>query len=449
MSRSIKLKKGFDIKLLGAAEKTITPLETRHYALKPTDFPGVYPKLLVKEGDTVKAGTPVFFDKYRESIKVVSPVSGTVKAIVRGEKRVLMEIRIEADDNQDFVDFGKDDPGSLSGEEIKERLLSSGLWPTLIQRPYAIVADYDKKPKTILISAFDSAPLAPDYDILVHGHGTEFQIGLDALAKLTDGVVHLNLKKGTPASKVFENSKRVQLNHFEGPHPSGIPGVQLHHLDPLNKNEVAWMLSPCAVMRIGRLFLTGHYDDSRLVALTGSQVRRPGYYRLTAGAQISNMLKENLAEVKNRVISGNVLTGTKIQHDGYLGFYDNQITVIPEGDDSEFLGWILPGLKKYSASRAFFSWLTPNKRYRLDTNMHGGRRSFVVTGEMERFLPMDILPMYLIKSIIIKDIDEMENLGIYEVGPEDFALAEFANTSKENLQKIVRDGLDYLRKEMN
>ncbi len=449
MSRSIKLKKGFDIKLLGAAEKTITPLETRHYALKPTDFPGVYPKLLVKEGDTVKAGTPVFFDKYRESIKVVSPVSGTVKAIVRGEKRVLMEIRIEADDNQDFVDFGKDDPGNLSGEEIKERLLSSGLWPTLIQRPYAIVADYDKKPKTIIISAFDSTPLAPDYDILVHGHGTEFQIGLDALAKLTDGVVHLNLKKGIPASKVFENSKRVQLNHFEGPHPSGIPGVQLHHLDPLNKDEVAWMLSPCAVMRIGRLFLTGHYDDSRLVALTGSQVMRPGYFRLTGGAQISNMVKENLAEVKNRVISGNVLTGTKIQHDGYLGFYDNQITVIPEGDDSEFIGWILPGFKKYSASRAFFSWLTPNKRYRLDTKMHGGRRSFVVTGEMERFLPMDILPMFLIKAIMIKDIDEMENLGIYEVGPEDFALAEFANTSKENLQKIVRDGLDYLRKEMN
>jgi Na+-transporting NADH:ubiquinone oxidoreductase subunit A len=449
MSRSIKLKKGLDIQLLGEAEKVIAPLETLQYALKPTDFPGIFPKLLVKAGDTVKAGTPVFYDKYREEIKVCSPVSGTVTDIVRGEKRALLEIRIEADKDQEYLDFGKADPSALSGDEIKEKLLSSGLWPSLIQRPYAVVADYDKKPKTIVVSGFNTAPLAPDMDMLVHGHGTEFQTGLDVLAKMTDGVVHLNLKKDAPVSKVFEKSKNVQINYFEGPHPAGNPGIQLHHLDPLNKGQVAWYLTPCAVMRIGRLFLSGKYDDSRLVALTGSEVKRPGYYRLTGGAQLKEMFSNNLSDTKNRIISGDVLTGTKISEDGYLGFYDNQVTVIPEGDHSEFLGWIMPGFKKYSTSRAFFSWLTPNKKYRLDTNLHGGVRSFVVTGEMEKFFPMDILPMYLIKAILVKDIDQMENLGIYEVGPEDFALAEFANTSKENLQKIVREGLEYLRKEMN
>ncbi|PLW96233.1 MAG: NADH:ubiquinone reductase (Na(+)-transporting) subunit A [Marinilabiliales bacterium] len=449
MSRSIKLKKGLDIQLLGEAEKVIAPLETLQYALKPTDFPGIFPKLLVKAGDTVKAGTPVFYDKYREEIKVCSPVSGTVTDIVRGEKRALLEIRIEADKDQEYLDFGKADPSALSGDEIKEKLLTSGLWPSLIQRPYAVVADYDKKPKTIIVSGFNTAPLAPDMDMLVHGHGPEFQTGLDALAKMTDGVVHLNLKKDAPVSKVFEKSKNVQINYFDGPHPAGNPGIQLHHLDPLNKGQVAWYLSPCAVMRIGRLFLTGKYDDSRLVALTGSEVKRPGYYRLTGGAQLKEMFSNNLSDAKNRIISGDVLTGTKIPEDGYLGFYDNQVTVIPEGDHSEFLGWIMPGFKKYSTSRAFFSWLTPQKKYRLDTNLHGGVRSFVVTGEMEKFFPMDILPMYLIKAILVKDIDQMENLGIYEVGPEDFALAEFANTSKENLQKIVREGLEYLRKEMN
>ncbi|PID94141.1 MAG: NADH:ubiquinone reductase (Na(+)-transporting) subunit A [Bacteroidetes bacterium] len=449
MSRSIKLKKGLDIKLLGAAEKKITVLTVKKYALKPGDFPGIYPKLLVKVGEHIKAGSPVFYDKYREDIKVCAPVSGKVTEIVRGEKRVLLEIRIDADEQQEYVDFGKADPATLSEEEIKTRLLNSGLWPSLIQRPYAIVADVNVKPKTIVVSAFDSAPLAPDYNLLVKDQGAAFQTGLDALAKMTEGTVHLNLKKNAEASPIFKEAKGVQINYFEGPHPAGLPGIQLHHLDPLNKGEVAWMLSPCAVMRIGRLFLTGHYQDFRTIALTGSEVENPQYYQLTGGASLSALLSPIPAEKKPRAISGNVLTGTKIALDGYLGFYDNQVTVIPEGDEPEFLGWLLPGFSKFSTSRTFFSWLFPRRHYRLDTNLHGGVRSFVVTGEMEKFFPMDILPMYLIKAILVKDIDQMENLGIYEVGPEDFALAEFANTSKEALQKIVREGLDYLRKEMN
>lgn len=449
MSRSIKLRKGLDIKLLGAAEKTITPLTSRTYAIKPTDFPGVFPKLLVKAGDKVKAGTPVFFDKNRDTLMFCSPVSGTISEIVRGEKRVLQEIRIEADVEQEYLEYPKVDPQSLSREEIIQRMLESGVWPSLLQRPYAIIADHTQKPKAIVISGFDSSPLAPDNDILVHGHGPEFQVGINAIKKLTDGIVHLNLRKDTPTSKVFTNSQNVQINYFEGPHPAGTPGIQIHHLDPVNKGESVWYLSPCAVMRIGRLFLTGRYDDSRLVALTGSEVERPGYYRVIGGTSVEGMLDSNLKPGELRVISGNVLTGKAIAPNGFLGFYDSQVTVIPEGNHAEFLGWILPGIHKFSVSHAFLSWLTPNKFYRLDTNMHGGRRSFVVTGEMEKLFPMDILPMYLLKSIIVKDLDQMENLGIYEVGPEDFALCEFANTSKEELQQIVRDGLDYLRKEMN
>ncbi|NCD41745.1 MAG: Na(+)-translocating NADH-quinone reductase subunit A [Bacteroidia bacterium] len=449
MSRSIKLRKGLDIQLLGVAEKTITPLESQQYAIKPTDFPGVYPKLLVKAGERVMAGTPLFFDKYRESIRVTSPVSGVVTEIVRGAKRVIQEIRIEADSVQQYVEFKRMEPEYYDREVIVALMLESGLWPALLQRPYAIVADYDKIPKAIVISGFDSAPLAPDYDILVHGHGPEFQMGLNVIGKLTPGTVHLNLRHGTPASKVFTNSKNVQINYFEGPHPAGTPGIQIHHLDPVNKNEVVWYLSPCAVLRIGRLFMSGHYDDSRLVALTGSEVLRTGYYKVTGGLRVDRLLANNLREGAARVISGNVLTGTKISSDGYLGFYDNQLTVIPEGNHSEFLGWIKPGLAKYSSTHAFLSRLLAKKNYRLDTNMHGGRRSFVVTGEMEKVFPMDILPLYLIKSVLVKDIDQMENLGIYEVGPEDFALCEFTNTSKEELQKIIREGLDFLRKEMN
>lgn len=448
MPNLYKIKKGLDIQLIGEADKIISDLHAENYALKPTDFIGVFPKLYVKEGDKVKAGSPVFFDKYRDNIQFTSPVSGTITEIKRGAKRVMLEIRIRADEKNEYEDFGAASPGDLNREEIIGKMLKSGTWPMIRQRPYSVIADPIDDPKAIFISGFDSSPLAPDYDFIVHGHGNEFQTGLDVLAKLTSGKVHLNIPPVNGQSKVFTKSKNVQINYFDGPHPAGNVGVQINHIDPINKGDIVWYLRPQEVVIIGKLFLTGKYDAERLIALTGSEVKKPSYYKALMGVSIEKMLENNTSDVLKRFITGNVLTGKKIDRSGYLGFYDDQLTVIPEGDYFEFMGWGLPGLKKYSFYRSFFSWLSPNKKYRLDTNMHGGERAFVVTGQFERVFPMDIFPIQLIKAIMVEDIDLMENLGIYEVDEEDFALCEYIDTSKTEIQSIVRGGLDLMRKEM-
>lgn len=449
MSDVIKIKKGLKINLVGEAEKVVTEISPRYCAIKPTDFVGVFPKLLIQEGDAVKAGSPLFFDKYRERIHFTSPVSGIVKELRRGEKRVLLEIVIESDGKDDAIDFGKSDPNRLSREEIIERLLTSGIWPMIRQRPYSIIAEPALKPKAIFISAFDTAPLAPDYDLIVHGNGEAFQAGIDALVKLTEGVVHLNIDADNSSSKVFTNCKGVRLNKFSGKHPAGNVGTQVALLDPINKGEIVWYLRPQEVLHIGRLFLNGKVDASQLVALTGSEVRRPHYFKTKIGSSLGEMIKENINGDDVRYISGNPLTGKKISKNGYLGFYDSQVTVIPEGDHYEFLGWALPGMKKFSFSRSFFSWLKPGATYRLDTNYNGGERAYVMTGYFEKVFGWDIYPLELIKAILVEDIELMEKLGIYEVDEEDFALCEFIDTSKTEIQEIVRRGLDLVRKEMS
>ena len=449
MSKEIKIKKGLNINLFGEAEKTVTELKAKQYAIKPTDFVGVFPKLLVKEGDVVKAGSPVFFDKYRENIQFTAPVSGTITEIKRGAKRVLQEIIIEADEEIKYEFFGKANPCDLKKEEIIEKLLKSGVWTLIQQRPYSIIADPKAEPKAIFISGFDSAPLAPDYDFLVHRHGEEFQTGLDAIAKLTLGKVHLNINADLPGSKVFTNSKNVQVNNFIGPHPAGNVGTQINKLDPVNKGDIVWYLRPQEVITIGKLFLEGKYDASRVIALTGSEIKKTTYYKTYIGASIEAMINDNLKQENVRCISGNVLTGTKIEKTGFLSFYDYQITVIPEGDHYDFFGWLLPGLKKHSFYRTFIAWLTPKKNFKVHTNINGGERAFVMTGQFEKVFPLDIYPMQLIKAIIIEDIDAMENLGIYEVDEEDFALCEYISTSKINIQSIVRNGLNMIRKEMS
>jgi Na+-transporting NADH:ubiquinone oxidoreductase subunit A len=449
MSDVIKIKRGLTINLVGEAEKTITEISPKCCAIKPTDFIGVFPKLLIQEGDEVKAGSPLFFDKYREQIRFTSPVSGRIKEIKRGEKRVLLEIVIESDHKDQAVDFGKADPNKLTREEIVEKMLASGVWPMIRQRPYSIIADPAQQPKSVFISAFDTAPLAPDYDLIVHGNGESFQAGIDALAKLSGGKVHLNINGNEAASKVFTNCKGVQLNKFTGKHTAGNVGTQIAHLDPINKGDIVWYLRPQDVLHIGRLFLSGRVDATRLVALTGSEVKRPQYFKTKTGSSIDEMLKDNLTGENNRYISGNVLTGKRIEKHGYLGFYDSQVTVIPEGDHHEFLGWAMPGFGKLSYSRSFFSWLRPKVKYRLDTNYNGGERAYVMTGYFEEVFGWDICPLQLIKSILIEDIDKMEQLGIYEVDEEDFALCEFIDTSKTEIQEIVRKGLDLVRKEMS
>lgn len=449
MSEIIKIKKGLLIKLQGEADRTVSEFSSSKYALKPTDFIGVFPKLTVKEGDKVKAGSPVFFDKYRDNIQFTSPVSGTISEIKRGPKRILLEIRIEADGANDFVDFGAADVASLDREAIVEKLLQSGLWSCIRQRPYATIADPLQSPKAIFISGFDNGPLPIDLDFVLHGRGKEFQEGLDAIAKLTTGKLHLNLHATENKTGVLLNARNAEVNLFKGKYPTSLVGTQIAAIDPINKGEVVWTVNVQDVLTIGNLFLKGRYDAEKLIAVAGSEVLKPHYYRTKTGVCIQDMVANNVNEGNLRCISGNPLTGSQIEATGYIGFYDNQLSVIPEGDHSLFIGWITPNLDKFSFYRSLFSWFTPNKAYRLDTNLNGGERAFVMTGKFEKVFPFDIYPLQLIKAIMVEDIDQMENMGIYEIDDEDFALCEVIDTSKTDIQNIVRKGLDLMRQEMS
>ena len=449
MSEVIKIKKGLDIRLKGAAEKIYqTAQSSKTYAVKPPDFPGITPKLCKKPGEKVKAGDCLFFDKARPEVKFTSPVSGEVSLIDRGERRRVMEVVVKADPEVDYIDFGAADPDRLAPEQIIEKLQASGLWPAIRQRPYAIIARPEKKPEGIFISCFDSAPIAPDLDFALKGMTDEFQAGINVLKKLTDGKVHLGFNASYPPADTFKQAKGVESHSFKGPHPAGSPGIQIHHIDPINKGETAWYVHPQHVIQIGTLFTKGIYDASCVVALTGSEVKKPVYYKMISGASVEPLVSENVSDAELRYISGNVLTGTQINKIGHIGYYHNQVTVIPEGKHYEMLGWALPGFGKYSTSRSFWSWLMPNKQYRLHTNLNGGERAYVMSGEYERVFPMDIMPVQLVKSILIDDIDKMEKLGIFEVAEEEFALCEYVCTSKINVQSIIRKGLELMIREV-
>ncbi len=449
MSTTFIIKKGLDIKLLGEAEKTIVDLNAEKFAIKPPNFIGCFPKVIIKEGDTVKAGSPLFFDKNRDNIIFTSPVSGKVEAVKRGAKRKLLEIIIDSNGKNESIDFGTSKINELQKEGIIDTMLKSGVWPLIRQRPYSVIANPEETPKSIFVAAYDSSPLAPDFDLIVHGHGEEFQAGLDVLSKLTEGTVHLNVDANKTKSKVFLNSKNVQINTFSGPHPSGNVSVHISKLDPINKGDVVWYLYPQDVLTIGRLFLQGKYDSSRIFACAGSEVTKPKYFKSYVGASIKNMIDGNVSDGNNRFISGTVLTGEKIDKDGFLGFYDSMISVIPEGNHHEFFGWLLPGFGKFSFSKTFPSYLTPKKKFKVDTNLHGGVRAYVMTGKFEKVFPFDIYPLQLIKAVMVEDIDLMENLGIYEIDHEDFALCEVIDTSKTEIQSIIRGGLDLMRNEMS
>lgn len=448
MSATVKIKKGANIFLKGSADKVVAEAPVAEtYAVKPTDFSGVIPKMLVKQGDEVKAGTPLFYDKNDERIVFASPVSGEVAEIKRGAKRKILEVIVLADKELRYEEIGAKDPASMERGQLIETLLKSGIWPFVKQRPFDVIARPDDTPKAIFISAFNTAPLAADNDFIVHRQDQLFQAGIDVIKKLTPGKVHLNINGNAKADDAFMNAKGVQINKIYGPHPAGNVGVQIHHIDPVNKGEVAWVLKPQDVLAIGKLFKEGHYDVSRTIALTGSKVKSPKYYKTRLGASLKGLLAEHAETEGARVISGDVLTGTHIEADGYLGSYDNQVSVIPEGGNDQFFGWLAPGFDKFSLSKTFMSWMTPSKTYDLNTNLNGENRAFVMSGEYEKVFPMDIYPVHLLKAMIIEDIEQMENLGVYEVAPEDFALCEYACTSKIEVQQIVREGLDLVRQE--
>jgi len=450
MSKVINIKRGLDIPLLGEAEKVVNTAEnSRYYGVKPIDFQNMRTKLIAKEGERVKAGSPLFYNKLQSDVQQPSPVSGKVLEVKRGERRKILEVVIEADSMIEYEEFGRGEPKDMTKDEVVNKLLKSGLWSFIRQRPYSILANPQDDPKSIFISGFNTAPLAPDNDLVVKGEEDNFQRGIDALSKLTSGTIHLNVNAEFPPSEVFTKSKGVQLNYFKGPHPAGNVGVQINKLDPINSGDKVWYIYPQDIITIGRLFEKGIYDASKIIALTGSEVRKPLYYRVLRGTSIEPLVRDNTTKEDIRYISGNVLTGKKINSEGYLGFFDDQITVIPEGNYYEFMGWAKPGFNKYTAGSTFLSALMPKKKYRLDTNLHGGERAYVVSGEYEKVFPFDIYPVQLIKAIIIEDIELMEKLGIYEVDEEDFALPEFVCTSKIPVQAIVRRGLNLMLQEMS
>lgn len=449
MSKDIRIKKGLNIKLVGEAEQTTTEtLVSGVYAIKPDNFHGIIPKLTVKIGAEVKAGESLFYSKSDARILFPSPVSGKIEEIVRGERRKVLEIKIQASATQEFADFGKKEAANMSAEEVKSHLFASGCWPFVKQRPYDVVANPNQAPKAIFISGYNSAPLAADLDYALKGKEAEIQEAITALGKLTEGNVHVSISKGANLSP-FNGVKAAEIHGLVGPHPIGNVSTQIAQVNPINKGEVVWVVSAQDVVVIGELLLTGKFNVKRTVALTGSQFTKPKYVTAYPGAAIQHVIGDNLNAENSRVISGNVLSGTQVSLDGSLGFYDNQITAIPEGDDYELFGWTKPVFNKISTTRALtFSWMNPRKKYDLNTNTNGEHRAFVVTGAYEKVFPLDMYPMQLLKACMYKDLDELEALGAYEVAPEDFALTEFICVSKQPHQKIIREGLDLMREEL-
>jgi Na+-transporting NADH:ubiquinone oxidoreductase subunit A len=448
MANVIKLHKGLNINLKGKpAQEVASVNQPDIYALVPDDFYGVTPKVVVKEQEHVKAGGVLFVDKNHPEVKFVSPVSGIVTSVERGARRKVMSITVQASAEQEYEEFGKKEVSQMSGAQVKELLLNAGLFAYFIQRPYGITADPTLTPKGIFVSAFDSNPLAADFEFALKGQEKDFQTGLDALAKVAKTYLGISAEQKNPA---LTSAKNVTLTVFDGAHPASNVGVQINHVSPINKGETVWTLGAEEVIFIGRLLNTGHVDFTRTVALTGSEVKAPAYLKLKVGAKLSGVFAGRVNEGRTlRYINGNPLTGTQTTPDGYLAAHATSLTVIPEGDDEhEFLGFIMPRTDQFSTSRSYFSWLCGKKEYAPDARIKGGERHMIMSGEYDRVFPMSIYPEYLIKAIIAGDIDRMEALGIYEVVPEDFALCEFVDSSKLELQRIVRQGLDMLRKEM-
>lgn len=447
MVKTIKLRKGLDIRLAGEAERKKIQLKTNgKFCLSPTDFSGVTPKVVVKEGDKVKAGDALFINKNCPDVRFASPVSGTVKAVVRGERRKVLGILVYADDKQEFVDYGIKNVSKMSGDDVVNAFLEAGLFGYINQLPYAVVASPFNRPKGIFVSALRDKPLAADFEFELEGQEKEWQTGLTALSKIAKTWLGIGARQ---TAKALVEAHDVEVTVFDGPCPAGNVGVQVNHLDPVNKGETVWTVEPTAVLFFGRLLLSGKVDLRRTVALVGSEVKAPQYADMLVGEELQTLLHNSYDKKHSvRIINGNVLTGIPVSGEGYLGAHTSEITVIPEGDNAdELAGWMMPRFSQFSVSRSYFSWLFGGKKYALDARVKGGKRHMIMSGEYDSVLPMDIYAEYLVKAIITGNIDKMEALGIYEVSPEDFALAEFVDSSKLELQRIVREGLDMLRKE--
>lgn len=448
------LTKGYDLKLVGApTSNDVSDAAVTRFAIQPPDFLGIspIPKVVVNVGDEVLAGQELFFDKKKPEIKYVSPVSGEVVEINRGAKRSIAEIVILADRQTRYVQQDPPQLGVASRDEVVDFMAKSGAWSLLNQRPFDVIPEIDQVPRDIFISTFDTAPLAPDNNLLIAGREAAFQKGLDVLATLTEGKVYLGLdgrSKASPPHAAFTEATGVEKHFFAGKHPAGNVGVQIHHIKPINAGDYVWTLGVQEVAQIGQLFIDGHYDASRVIAITGAEVKEPHYVRTMQGANIGDLLKKNLKKGKNRIVSGDVFSGAATSEEGYLHFRDDQITVLEEGDKYELFGWLLPLAPRPSVSNTFPAAVMPNFKYEANTNTHGESRALVVSGLYESVTPMDLYPQHLVKAILTNDLERMEGLGIYEVSEEDLALCEFVCASKTPVQSIVRRGLNTLREQL-
>lgn len=450
MGQVHKIKRGLNIRLVGEADKVVSATDTLQTVLiSPEDFFGSRPKTMVNVGDEVLAGTPLMYDKNNDAYKICSPVSGEVVEIVRGDKRKLLGIKILADKETRYKHFEPADVEKTDAESLVSSLCESGMWSLIRMRPYNAVAFPVLKPKAVFVSAFDSAPMAPDMDFVINGQEREFETGLKLLGKISGAKVYLGIHNEKTVSPAFTGTRSAEVHRFSGPHPAGLVSTQIGCISPINRGETIWTVSTQDVISLGRFILTGKFDVSRLVAMTGSGLKNRGYVRTVPGANMESLVgADNLNPGNWRWISGNVLSGKNVGPQGYLSYYDHQVSIIPEGGEPEFFGWIAPGFNKLSVSRTFFSWLQPNKQYNLNTNMNGELRNFVVTGEYEKVFPLDVMPVQLLKAVLAEDIDLQEQLGIYEVVPEDFALCEFVCTSKIESQAIIEKGLLRLYEEL-
>lgn len=450
-----KLSQGYDLLIQGEPQKEIAEYKPASYSVNPKDIRGIspIPKVVVEVGDEVKAGDVLFFDKKNPAVKYTAPVSGEIASVNRGAKRAITDVVILADAETTYKEFEVGALNSLTKEQVVEQMLEAGLWPFIKQRPFNDLAEVEETPKAIFISSFDSHPMAPNYNFTLAGEDANFQAGIDALNKLTEGDVHLSLNAKEAPASVFTNAKNVQHHWFEGKHPAGNVGIQIHHIDPILKGEIVWTVNAEDVVTIGKYFLTGKFDPVRTVAVGGPVVAKPQYFKTKLGAAVKGLLENNLKQddiMKTdnvRVVSGNVLTGKQIAQDGYLGFYDSQVSVLSEGDDYEFMGWLVPSYMRPSISNTFPAAMFPEYKFDVNTNTHGEHRAFVVTGQYESVLPMDLYPQHLLKAVLSNDIERMEGLGIYEVVEEDLAICEFVCTSKQHVQHILRDGLDYIKEQ--
>ncbi len=446
MSKDIIVKKGLNINLVGDATKTLEiSKNSKYYSVYPEDFHGVYPKLTIKADEKIKAGDVLFYDKNNEKVKFVSPVSGKITEIQRGERRRIVSIEILADNKIEYKNLGNLD-AKADKNKIIDYLLNAGLWPFIKQRPYDVIADHKISPKSIFISGFSSAPLSADLDYISKGYEDKIQIAINFLSKLTDGEIHMSVRKNSNSE--LSNLKNVVIHNVSGPHPSGNVGTLINKVSPVNKGEVVWTISLQDLILIGSVIESGKFSAERIIALVGSSIENPRYIKTIIGSQISKILDKGIQD-NNRIISGNVLTGKQISIKGNLDYYSNTVSVIPEGNDYDLFGWTRPIFDKISTSRALtFSWLSPNKKFSLNTNTNGEHRAFVITGSYEKVFPLDIYPMRILKACMYKDLEEMEALGMYEVAPEDFALTEFICISKQPHQEIIRKGLDLMKKEL-